>query len=187
MPTDPHPRNRYYNISTTTTTKHIYAGSELVATITGNGSATSTHYVHTDHLSGSNVITDESGEKEQLTDYYPFGEIRLNESVNFNQTKKFTGHEHDDESDLEYMLARYYDAGIGRFLGEDPVFMVIGVDERTDRVLADPQLLNSYSYTRNNPIKYVDPNGEWFKEVLTGQQSWSDFTIEVGQATEQLT
>ena len=146
--------NKYYNISTATTTKHIYAGSELVATITGDGSATSTYYIHTDHLSGSNVITDESGEKEQLIDYYPFGGIRLNESVNFNQTKKFTGHEYDNESELTYANARYYNQDIGRWISMDPA----GRDN-PGQFLTDPQQMNGYSYARNNPLRLVDRNG----------------------------
>lgn len=46
--------------------------------------------------------------------------------------------------------------------------------------------MNSYSYAGNNPIKNSDPNGRWYKEVLTGQQSWSSFSGEVGQATQYM-
>jgi len=54
-------------------------------------------------------------------------------------------------------------------------------------VLKDPQSINSYSYARNNPITLSDPQGKWFSEFLTGQQSWSNFTGEVGQATIKMT
>lgn len=35
------------------------------------------HYVHTDHLTGSNVVTDEQRRLEETVDYYPFGEVKL--------------------------------------------------------------------------------------------------------------
>ena len=57
--------------------------------------------------------------------------------------------------------ARYYDGGRGQFLSQDPVFLGLGVDQRTQEALRDPQSLNSYSYGKNNPITNKDPNGEW--------------------------
>tara|TARA_Y100000310_G_C20481446_1_gene714868 strand:+ start:109 stop:930 length:822 start_codon:yes stop_codon:yes gene_type:complete len=51
---------------------------------------------------------------------------------------------------LYYYGARYYDAGIGRFISVDPV----------SGNIFNPQRLNRYAYTLNNPLKYVDVNGE---------------------------
>jgi uncharacterized protein RhaS with RHS repeats len=67
---------RYYETDGTTNTKHVYAGNQLIASIKG----TSTYYVHPDHLGGTNVVTDENADIVQLIDYYPFGEIRYNET-----------------------------------------------------------------------------------------------------------
>lgn len=58
------------------------------------------------------------------------------------------------------MGARYYDPSIGRFLSQDLVFLVAGFD------LSDPQSINSYAYARNNPIRMVDPDGMWFKDMV---------------------
>ena len=50
----------------------------------------------------------------------------------------------------------------------------------------DPQSLNSYSYAENNPITKMDPNGDWWKELLTGKESFSSFEGEVGEATQYM-
>jgi hypothetical protein len=41
---------------------------------------------------------------------------------------------------------------VGRFSSVDPIFVELGR-------LRDPQLLNLYSYARNNPLVYTDPTG----------------------------
>ena len=46
--------------------------------------------------------------------------------------------------------------------------------------------MNSYSYAVDNPINKSDPNGLWYKEFMTGQQSWPSFQLELGQAAGQL-
>ncbi|MFA6454342.1 MAG: RHS repeat-associated core domain-containing protein, partial [Patescibacteria group bacterium] len=141
-------------------------------TIEGNGIATSTYYIHTDHLGGSNVITDENGDVVQLLDYYPYGGIRLDEKNGlFDEKKKFTGHEYDAETGLNYMNARYQDGNIGQFLSIDPMFFDVGKDkaifkQQYDKdmaaLLSNPQELNSYSYVVNNPINKKDLTGKAF-------------------------
>jgi RHS repeat-associated protein len=161
----------------------------------GSGESTTVHYVHTDHLTGSNVVTGDSDAIEQTLDYYPYGSIRLNEkSGSFDEKKKFTGYEHDDDTGLEYANARYYNSGIGRFISQDPVFIAIGdggqikqlTQQELQQILADPQNLNSYSYSRNNPLRIIDPTGEWILDLVTGKQSWNSFILEVGDAANYL-
>src|SRR3989338_728296 len=72
----------------------------------------------------------------------------------FTEQRKFIGEEYDATTDLNYLNARYYNAKIGRFISEDPMFWSLPND-----LLADPQQLNSYSYARNNPIVASDPSG----------------------------
>jgi RHS repeat-associated protein len=56
------------------------------------------------------------------------------------------------EVGLDYFGARYFSAAQGRWTSPDPVTV-------TAARLRDPQQLNLYTYGRNNPLKYVDPDG----------------------------
>ncbi|MEW6715768.1 MAG: RHS repeat-associated core domain-containing protein, partial [Nitrospirota bacterium] len=69
---------------------------------------------------------------------------------------KFTGQEEDAETGLYYYGARYYDPVLGRFVSADSIV----------QDPFEPQTLNRYSYVINNPLKYVDPNGHFFLELL---------------------
>ena len=65
--------------------------------------------------------------------------------------QQFTGKERDTETGLDYFGARYYSSAQGRFTSVDP--------ENAGADLEDPQSWNGYAYARNNPLKYVDPDG----------------------------
>jgi RHS repeat-associated protein len=86
--------------------------------------------------------------------------------TNANTTKEgFTGKERDKHSGLDYFGARYYDAGIGKWLSVDP--------------LADHYLpLSSYNYCANNPILFIDPNGESISVDSTGAATHADDDID---------
>jgi len=108
-------------------------------------------YHHSDHLGGANIDTDTSGDMLEYVDYYPYGATRSEvSSEGYENDYKFTGKEQDEDTGLYYYEARYYDADIGRFVSVDPWAGDI----------SDPQSLNKYSYVKNNPLKYVDPEGE---------------------------
>jgi len=152
-----------YNIAGATPTKHITANGITLATVTGTGAAASIDYISTDHLTGANIATDASGVQQEALDYFPYGTIRIDQKAGtFSEQRKYAGHEFDAATGLSYMGARYYDGVAGRFLSEDPMFLDLSFD------LSDPQVLNSYSYTKNNPIKYNDPTGRGPWDVVAG-------------------
>ena len=66
-----------------------------------------------------------------------------------------------DNTGLYYYGARYYDPVIGRFISADILV----------QSYRNPQALNRYSYTINNPLKYIDPTGlNWDEEG-----NWTDW------------
>ena len=66
----------------------------------------------------------------------------------------FTWREYDKEVWLYFNRARYYDAGLGRFVSRDPIGM-------RDNV-------NLYTYVANSPVKYVDRMGLEKALILIG-------------------
>jgi RHS repeat-associated protein len=66
--------------------------------------------------------------------------------------QKFTSKERDVETGLDFFGARYYSSIHGRFSSADPLYLEL-------RRLSDPQQLNLYLYTRNNPLKFIDATG----------------------------
>jgi RHS repeat-associated protein len=66
---------------------------------------------------------------------------------------RFTGKERVGEPGLDYFGARYFGSTMGRFMSPDPVVI--------NKELGNPQGWNNYSYTFNNPLKLVDPDGKW--------------------------
>jgi RHS repeat-associated protein len=130
------------------------------------------HYIHPDHLSGTNVVTDALGALEETLDYYPYGKIRIDETVTgFKNSRKFIGEEYDEATSLSYLNSRYLDGARGQFLSQDPSFLAVGnpreLKAKTNlelyEYLANPQGMNSYSYAGNNPIKNSDKSGNYLE------------------------
>jgi RHS repeat-associated protein len=108
-------------------------------------------YYHLDHLGTPRVILDNAGNLVSKHHYMPYGEEMPFVAQGSTSKRQFTGHERDPESGLDYMLARYYGSSLGRFQSPDP---------GKDTELEDPQSWNKYSYVRNNPILFTDPDGQ---------------------------
>jgi RHS repeat-associated protein len=117
-----------------------------------------TGFLTKDHLGSTRLVTDAAGGAKSCLDYLPYGE----ELGNWNGRTapcysgnggrvKFTGKERDAETGLDYFGARYFSGAQGRFTSPDAPF--------ADQHVADPQSWNLYSYTRNNPLRYLDDTG----------------------------
>jgi RHS repeat-associated protein len=122
-------------------------------------------YLTNDHLGSPRINTDANGAVISRHDYHPFGEevFTTQRTTALSYTadtvrKKFTGYERDGETELDFAQARYYAKNFGRFNSVDPIMM-------EKKRLSDPQAINLYIYTRNNPLKYVDPDGEDYEGI----------------------
>ena len=134
---------------------YVYRGSSLLAAARPGSGSHSRHHFTLDHLGSPRLTTLADGNTFVAHNYFGFGEEFSN--AQDSEPLRFTGHERDFNltgslDDLDYMHARYYSPYLGRFLSVDPA--------RESALLRVPQSWNRYSYVRNNPLKFVDPNGE---------------------------
>jgi RHS repeat-associated protein len=100
-----------------------------------------------DHLKTVRTIANAQGYVVGQAEYGAFGQFtELVNGSTFDRFR-FNGREFDAETGLGYFRARYYSAGVGRFISEDP----IGFDSGD---------FNIYRYVSNKPVTGSDPHGE---------------------------
>ena len=141
------------DLSGTLNSEYVFFDGERVARKDFPGNAVA--YYFSDQLKTASVITDPAGTIKSESDYYPWGG-ELQFISNDSNHYKFTGHERDSESGLDYQGARYYSNGLGRFITPDWSAVPIPVPYAD---LTDPQSLNQYSYVRNIPTVHADADG----------------------------
>jgi RHS repeat-associated protein len=117
-------------------------------------------YLTADNLGSTRLVTKAAGSIDETYDYLPFGEEYSTVSPIYPRPPggngiKFTSKERDAETGLDYFGVRYMSSAQGRFTSPDTA----GPD------LTNPQTLNKYRYALNNPLRYVDPNGLYERDV----------------------
>ena len=122
------------------------------------------YFYHPDHLGSTSYVTDATGEVYQHLEYFAFGETFVEEHSNTERTPYlFSGKELDEETGLYYFGARYYDPRTSIWQNVDPL---------ADKMPA----WSPYSYTMDNPIKMIDPDGmkpnNWYD--IDGKIQWRD-------------
>ena len=123
---------------------------------------------HLDAVGSVRAVTNQSGQVVRRHDYFPFGD-GSDGTTRGQDTLRYTGKERDPESGLDYFGARYYASRVGRFTTPD--------EPDNDFDLTAPQSLNRYAYARNNPLRYVDPDGRAI------ETPWDVFNVGLGVAS----
>ncbi len=167
---------KLFNTDGADITKTIFLpDGDMLATVSGSGASIVVNYIHTDNLGSSNVSTNSSNTISELLDYFPFGNIRIDDQTSANTQRKYIGQEYDADTGFNYLNARYSNSAIGRFINQDPVFWEVGQTSDGKAILSNPQAMNSYSYAGNNPITNKDPGGRfWWKEFYT---DWNGYSV----------
>jgi RHS repeat-associated protein len=171
----------------TSVTTYVYdASGQLAAEYATQSNASGLLYLTADTLGSTRLTTNSSGVAQECNDYFPFGED-IQQGIGGRSTCyptgmypgnpdiesiKFTGKERDAETGMDFFLARYYSSPQGRFTSQDEfkggiVDAFTGQDIETNTALpyadiTDPQTLNKYTYVRNSPLRYTDPDGHVF-------------------------
>lgn len=96
----------------------------------------------TDALGSTIALTDTSGNSQVEYSYGPFGNINITGTT--NNTYTYTGRETDGLG-VYYYRARYYNPTTGRFISEDPLGFLSGI--------------NGYVYVDDDPMDFNDPFG----------------------------
>jgi len=143
---------------------NVWAGAHLDATYDTSG----LHFHLADPLGTRRVQANVYGVIEESFQSLPFGDglaavanpncLPANHCYSEDATEHhFTGKERDTESGNDYFGARYYSSAMGRFMSPDKPF--------ADQHPANPQSWNLYSYTRNNPLRFIDNDGHLVKDA----------------------
>lgn len=127
-----------------TITRYYIHGAGLLAMATASNQIYNYHY----NATGSTVaITDSNQAIINKYVYDPYGNIGSQVEA-IPQPFKYVGQYGvmAEPNGFYYMLARYYDPQVGRFISEDPLSFGGGD-------------VNLMAYVQNNPINFVDPEG----------------------------
>ena len=166
---------RYYlggcyeiDITPSGTTERLYLGGDYYsapAVLSKTSAGSNIYYIVRDHLGSITHVLNTSGTDLQHLSYDAWGRLRnpSNQQV-YSATstptlllgRGYTGHEHLSEFGLINMNGRLYDPVIGRFLSPDNYVQLPDFS----------QSFNRYSYCLNNPLKYQDPNGDFWHIII---------------------
>ncbi|PMS28600.1 RHS repeat-associated core domain-containing protein, partial [Trinickia soli] len=108
-------------------------------------------YYHCDHIGTPYMMMDELGDVVWEATYRAWGETqdviaRVSQAVGIAARNpiRFQGQQEDSETGLSYTRNRYYDSSSGRFISQDPLGVLGGI--------------NAYQYAPS-PTQWIDPLG----------------------------
>lgn len=120
-------------------------------------------YIHSDGIGSVRMVTGHGGVVLERHDYRPFGE----ELGGRTSLSAFAGGQKDGETattaslPMDYFGARHLQGALGRFAAVDP--------GHVNGNLSDAQSWNGYAYSRNNPLRFIDPDGLAYSVCFIGE------------------
>jgi RHS repeat-associated protein len=113
-------------------------------------------YFHYDRLGSTKGLTDENQIVTDACNYEAFGNL-LQVAGTTSNHYRFTGEQHEPQTGLIYLRARYYDPATGRFITQDTWQGQRG----------KPITLHKYLYANGNPVVFTDPTGQMSLASIT--------------------
>ncbi|MBI5275971.1 MAG: hypothetical protein HY854_05870 [Burkholderiales bacterium] len=101
------------------------------------------------HLGSSLGAVNAAGDVVEQIDVDAFG--NLDQATGLKQSHLYTGEYWDQDAQLLYLRARWYDPRTGRFISADPY----------EGGQTDPRSLNRYAYAHSDPVHNTDPSGQY--------------------------
>jgi RHS repeat-associated protein len=118
---------------------------------------------YSDALRNLMLTLDETGAMTASFLYGAFGEV-VSEAGGAEHRRQFNGKEHDVLTGLRYYGFRYYDPLTLRWNSADPKYGFA-----PDAAWDEPQRMNLYAFSLNNPLRFFDPDGRDSDDnILTG-------------------
>ncbi len=166
------------------TRDYLRIGGRLAVQLDHAGGALTPSFGAHDHLGSTRALVATDGTLTDLLEYRPYGGLRVGGPAP-GTSHLFTGHERElgtTASELDFMHARHYSPLLGRFTSVDSV----GGNP------ASSQSWNRYAYTAGNPLRSVDPDGRYERDVhenlsiyLAVKAGWSNVDARMIGASNQ--
>lgn len=145
-------RETHYDLGGSEVHRYLHL-SDSAGTIARADETNALELQYADALQNLMVAVDTQGNVASSFLYGPFGEV-LQATGADTHRRQFNGKENDTVTGLRYYGYRYYDPLILRWNSADPLYQVL-----PDLGIHEPQRMNLYSFSLNNPVRYYDPDG----------------------------
>jgi RHS repeat-associated protein len=123
-----------------------------------------TYYYHKNGHGDVTALTDENGNVVAQYQYDAWGNIISKTGTMASANPyRYAGYYYDEETGLYYLMSRYYNSEIGRFINSDNPLVIKTLTDEALKAPGEyqglPLLSNLFVYAANNPVMYVDPSG----------------------------
>ena len=143
--------------------KNVWVGSDRlgIQRDDGGNQELKQYFLHKDLQGSTNMVTDITGDTFQHHEYFPTGEVWIDEkSTVFRTPYQYGGGYVDEVRKIISIGARFYDQNREFFYSPDPI-----LSDDPNAMVSDPAFRAAYSYAGSNPLKNVDPSGLAFGSV----------------------